>query len=166
MLLGQPSILEVKRTLRRLEVDSSGPIDKASSDLIDGMYDLWFPRCAGHCIDHASTGCNLRKGFVRLRAARKVLRWNTPKREARHFDENDMISMKKLKTLCIGLIEVDESSQTVRLVHSTLQGYIPRRHQDSVSETHLRMAMVGLEYPSIERFDVVNEHTNDRNPHL
>lgn len=89
-----------------------------------------------------------------------------PEARSEDFNEKDMISMKKLKTLCVGPIEVDESSQTGQRVHSTLQGYIPRQHQDSVSETRSRMAMVGLEYPSIDRFDVVNEHTNDRNPHL
>ena len=36
MLLGQPSILEVKRTLQRLEVDSSGPIKRLHRILLVG----------------------------------------------------------------------------------------------------------------------------------
>lgn len=68
--------------------------------------------------------------------------------------------MKKFKTLCVGLIVLDEDSQTVQLVHSTLQGYIGRRYPDLLSKAQLTMATACPKYLSLKPFYVIDNRPN------
>jgi hypothetical protein len=145
MLLAQLKIFELKSAMHKVEAGLTDPYDQ--------MYDLNIQRIQNHRERALSILARLvvSKRALSIRELQESLVMNDEP-EVMDFDESDFIPVKNILNICVGLIVVDEASQSVSLVHSTLRGYVQRKHTELVERGHIQFASACLRYLYLERF--------------
>ncbi|KAF6798255.1 ankyrin repeat protein [Colletotrichum sojae] len=66
--------------------------------------------------------------------------------EVYDFDRDNVRDVEILASVCAGLVNIDDASQTIRLVHYTTQDYFLRREDRLFPRAHDRMASVYIKY--------------------
>lgn len=74
----------------------------------------------------------------------------------RHFDEDNLPSVKSVLKCCSGLIVMDHQSLEVRLVHFTLQDYVQSQARCLFTDAEIAIALTCLTYMMLE-IDVEEE---------
>src|SRR5215469_5157351 len=146
-LIGLPTRGDIKQALRSLAKGAGG---------LDETYKLTMERieCQG-------------SGYREL--AKQILAWIVHAKrplstlELRHalavrphmmkLDEDYLPSVKVLRSVCAGLVTVDEESSTIRLVHYTTQEYFERAQKHWFPEAEQNIATTCVTYLSFSTFE-------------
>jgi ankyrin repeat protein len=71
------------------------------------------------------------------------------------FDHGNLVTIEDLISLCAGLLHIDESSKSIRLIHATAQEFLERTHNSWASETPSSLTDTCITYLS---YDTIEEH--------
>ena len=138
-LTGKKTVRAVRNALQRLEDRSDDPKDM----VYDQAYDEAMARIRGQNPDVTEIAMSVLTWITHARRPLEVeeLQYALAIEEGdSEVDGDNTLEVDDLINPCVGLVTIDQTDQTVRLVHYTTQEYLERRDAAYFPEAELRLA--------------------------
>ena len=89
------------------------------------------------------------------------------------IDEDNILEVDQIFTICSGLVTIDEHSDSVRFIHYTVQEYLQRNQETWLPHANIHVSRTCIAYVSVNELDIVPcssqaeyEHRSKRLPLL